>query len=99
MAVLLTLLICEIAFAEDDSPFIFEFEEISPGVWVGVREPSTRYPVMGNTTFVISNVGVVVFDGGGIPAMTEQIIAKIRSETQLPVTHVVISHWHGDHHF
>ena len=83
----------------DDGPFQFEFQEIGPGVWVGVRPDSPRYPVMGNTTFVISDAGVVVFDGGGMPVMAEQIIDKIRSLTDKPVTHVVISHWHGDHNF
>jgi glyoxylase-like metal-dependent hydrolase (beta-lactamase superfamily II) len=82
-----------------DTPFRFEFEELAPGVWAGVRPDSPRFPVMGNATFVISNEGVVVFDGGGMPAMAEQIIDKVRSITDKPVTHVVISHWHGDHNF
>jgi len=83
----------------DNGPFRFEFQEISSGVWAGVRSDSSRFPVMGNTTFVISDAGVVVFDGGGMPVMAEQIIAKVRSLTDKPVTHVVISHWHGDHNF
>ena len=99
LAALLTLFLSPTSLAEDNSPFVFEFEELSPGVWAGVREPMARYPVMGNTMFVISDSGVVVFDGGGIPVMAEQVIAKVKSETDLPVTHVVISHWHGDHHF
>ena len=82
-----------------DTPFRFEFEELAPGVWAGIRPDSPRYPVMGNTTFVISDEGVIVFDGGGMPAMAEQIIDKVRSITEKPVTHVVISHWHGDHSF
>ena len=82
-----------------DGPFVFEFEELAPGVWAGVRPDGPRFPVMGNATFVISDAGVVVFDGGGMPAMSEQIIAKIRSLTDTPVTHVVTSHWHGDHNF
>jgi len=82
-----------------DSPFQFQFEEIAPGVWTGVREDAPRFPVMGNTTFVVSDEGVVVFDGGGMPTMSEQLIDKIRSITSAPVTHVVISHWHGDHLF
>jgi glyoxylase-like metal-dependent hydrolase (beta-lactamase superfamily II) len=86
------------AFAEN-TLFSFEFEEIAEDVWVGVRPDSPRFPVMGNTTFVISEEGVVVFDGGGTPLMAEQVIEKIRSLTELPVTHVVISHWHGDHNF
>jgi glyoxylase-like metal-dependent hydrolase (beta-lactamase superfamily II) len=83
----------------DEGPFQFEFQEIGPGVWAGIRPDGPRFPVMGNTTFVISDAGVVVFDGGGMPAMAEQIIAKVRSLTDKPVTHVVISHWHGDHYF
>jgi len=82
-----------------DELFSFEFQELSPGVWAGVRPDSPRFPVMGNTTFVISEEGVVVFDGGGAPAMAEQIIKKVRSLTNIPVTHVVTSHWHGDHNF
>jgi cyclase len=83
----------------NDGPFEFEFREISPGVWTGVRPDGPRFPVMGNVTFVISNEGVVVFDGGGMPAMSEQVISKVRSLTSKPVTHVVTSHWHGDHNF
>jgi len=83
----------------DEGPFVFEFEQLAPNVWAGVRPDSSRFPVMGNTTFVIGDEGVVVFDGGGMPAMSEQIIDKIRSLTDKPVTHVVISHWHGDHNF
>jgi glyoxylase-like metal-dependent hydrolase (beta-lactamase superfamily II) len=83
----------------DDGPFTFQFEELANGVWAGVREDGPRFPVMGNTVFVIGEDGVVVFDGGGMPAMSEQLIAKIRSLTDKPVTHVVISHWHGDHSF
>jgi glyoxylase-like metal-dependent hydrolase (beta-lactamase superfamily II) len=94
-----TLMAVSLQARSDDGPFQFEFQEIGPGVWAGVRPDSPRYPVMGNATFVISDAGVVVFDGGGMPAMAEQIIEKVRSLTDKPVTHVAISHWHGDHNF
>ena len=87
------------ASADSDDFLKFEFEQIADGVWAGVRPDSPRFPVLGNTTFVIGDTGVVVFDGGGLPVMGEQIIDKVASLTSLPVTHVVISHWHGDHHF
>jgi glyoxylase-like metal-dependent hydrolase (beta-lactamase superfamily II) len=80
-------------------PFTFDFTELAPGVWAGVRPDVGRTPVMGSATFVISDAGVVVFDGGGVPLMSERLIEKIRALTELPVTHVVISHWHGDHNF
>ncbi len=98
LAGLLTAVISLSAVA-DDGPFHFNFEELAPGVWAGVRGDSPRFPVMGNVTFVISADGVVVYDGGGMPTMAEQTMEKIQSLTDAPVTHVVISHWHGDHNF
>ena len=95
---LLPLLLLSVSARAQD-PFVFEFEELAPGVWAGVRDDPPRFPVMGNTMFVVTDEGVVVFDGGGMPAMSEQIIDKVRSLTDKPVTHVVISHWHGDHFF
>ena len=80
-------------------PFAPNFQELAPGVWAAVREDNPRFPVMGTATFVISDEGVVVFDGGGAPLMAERIIEKIRSLTDRPVTHVAVSHWHGDHNF
>ncbi|HKX57156.1 MAG TPA: MBL fold metallo-hydrolase, partial [Xanthomonadales bacterium] len=82
--------------AEND-PLQMQFTELAPGVWLGNRPDSTRLPVTPNTTFVISEEGVVVFDGGNLPLVAERVIAKIRSLTDQPVTHVVISHWHMDH--
>lgn len=98
-ALLTALMSIGSAVAAQNGPFSFEFEELAAGVWAGVRPDSPRFPVMGNVTFAISDGGVVVFDGGGAAAMAEQVIAKIRSITDQAVTHVVISHWHGDHHF
>jgi len=57
----------------ENALFKFDFEELSPGVWAGVRAESQRFPVMGNATFVISNEGVVVFDGGGLPIMATHV--------------------------
>ena len=96
---LLAGILCSATSLAEDKLFSFEFEELAPNVWVGVRPDSPRFPVMGNTVFVIGGEGVIVYDGGGAPAMAEQIIDKLRSLTDKPVTHVVTSHWHGDHNF
>jgi cyclase len=78
-------------------PFQYSWQEIAPGVHVGIRDDSTRAPVMGTTTVVVSTEGVVVFDGGGVPLMSERAIEYIRGITDKPVTHVAVSHWHQDH--
>jgi glyoxylase-like metal-dependent hydrolase (beta-lactamase superfamily II) len=103
MRILKSMLLCLLLMATGtvmaEGPFTMEFEELADGVWAGVRADGPRFPVMGNTTFVIGDSGVVVYDGGGMPKMSELVIEKIRSLTDKPVTHVVISHWHGDHLF
>ncbi len=83
--------------AEILDPLQLVFTELAPGVWMGNRPDSTRLPVTPNTTFVISDEGVVVFDGGNLPLVADRVIAKIRALTDRPVTHVVASHWHMDH--
>ncbi len=78
--------------------FELTWREVAKGVFVGGREDPLRYPVVANTTIVIGKKGVLVFDGGGYAAQGAQVLSKIRAETKKPVTHLVISHWHGDHH-
>lgn len=82
----------------EEGLFELTWREVAKGVFVGGREDPLRYPVVANTTIVVGKKGVLVFDGGGYAAQGEQVLAKIRAETKKPVTHLVISHWHGDHH-
>lgn len=82
----------------DESLFDLTWIEPAKGVYVGGRADPLRYPVVANTTIVVGRRGVLVFDGGGYAAQGEQVLAKIRAETKKPVTHLVVSHWHGDHH-
>jgi glyoxylase-like metal-dependent hydrolase (beta-lactamase superfamily II) len=79
-------------------PYAVEWVELARGVWAGVRPNSPRMPVLGTATFVVGTTGVLVYDGGGAPLHGQRVLEKIRSVTKLPVTHIVISHWHGDHH-
>jgi len=99
--VLLTLCVFNsgISSAQEPDNFTYTWHELAPGVWSGVRENSPMFPVMGTSTFVVGEDGVVVFDGGGAPLMTERLMVKIAEVTDQPITHVVISHWHGDHMF
>ncbi|MFZ5616741.1 MAG: MBL fold metallo-hydrolase [Pseudomonadota bacterium] len=86
------------AASAEEGLFELTWREVAKGVFVGGREDPLRYPVVANTTIVIGKKGVLVFDGGGYAAQGEQVLAKIRAETKKTVTHLVISHWHGDHH-
>jgi glyoxylase-like metal-dependent hydrolase (beta-lactamase superfamily II) len=54
---------------------------------------------MVNTTVVIGDRGVVVIDPGGSHEVGLHVAKAIRKMTPKPVTHVVNTHFHGDHHF
>jgi cyclase len=78
-------------------PFQMQWRELASGVWVGERPVSYRSPVMTNTTVVIGNNGVLVFDAAGFAVQGERLVAKVAELTDKPITHIAISHWHGDH--
>jgi glyoxylase-like metal-dependent hydrolase (beta-lactamase superfamily II) len=62
------------------------------------RAGSTGYVVMAGfvqATFVVTQTGVVVIDAP--PALAEKLPAAIKSVTDKPVTHVILSHDHFDH--
>ncbi len=52
-----------------------------------------------NSGFVIGRRGVLVIDTRLNPPMARELSAAIRSVTDKPVTHVVNTHFHGDHTF
>jgi glyoxylase-like metal-dependent hydrolase (beta-lactamase superfamily II) len=79
------------------NPFEYTWHEEAPGVWAAIRQDPFELPQEGNSLFVVTEQGVLLFDAGGSPAMGESILAKVRSVTQKPITHIVISHWHMDH--
>ena len=96
LSVLAVSLLC-FASAARANPFEYTWQKLAPDVWAAIRQDPFELPQEGNAVFVVTNDGVVLFDAGGSPLMGESIVAKVRSVTDKPITHVVISHWHGDH--
>jgi glyoxylase-like metal-dependent hydrolase (beta-lactamase superfamily II) len=85
------------ASAIADDTFTLEWRELADGVWAGVRPYSYHSPVVGTTVVVIGERGVFVFDPAGFALQGERLVAKIADLTESPITHMAISHWHGDH--
>jgi glyoxylase-like metal-dependent hydrolase (beta-lactamase superfamily II) len=50
-----------------------------------------------NAGFVVTGDSVVVIDALGSPALAEQLLREIRKLTPLPVSHVLVTHYHADH--
>jgi glyoxylase-like metal-dependent hydrolase (beta-lactamase superfamily II) len=79
------------------NPFEYVWQQLAPDVWAAIRQDPFELPQEGNSVLVLTQDGVVVFDAGGSPAMGEAIVAKVRDLSDKPITHVIVSHWHGDH--
>ena len=77
------------------------FEEVAAGVFVHlgrVEEPdAANGGDVANIGFVIGEEAVAVVDAGTTRALAEGVWRAIRARTELPVTHLVLTHVHPDH--
>ncbi len=65
------------------------FEELGPGLYGYTAEGDP------NSGVVIGDSSVLVVDAQATPAMARDVIARIRTITDKPVRHVVLSHYHA----
>lgn len=79
-------------------PFQHELRKIRDDIYVAVRPDVNRVPVTGNITLIINEHDVVVVDSGRTPAAAENVIALLKDKTSLPVSTLINTHWHDDHH-
>lgn len=50
-----------------------------------------------NAGVIITDEGVVIFDGLGSPSLAHKLVQKIKKITNKPIVKVVVSHYHADH--
>ncbi|MGG5817549.1 MBL fold metallo-hydrolase [Falsiroseomonas sp. HW251] len=65
------------------------FDELGPGLYGYTAEGDP------NSGIVVGDEGVLVVDAQATPRMAQEVIARIRTVTGLPVTHIVLSHYHA----
>ncbi|MEM6933627.1 MAG: MBL fold metallo-hydrolase, partial [Pseudomonadota bacterium] len=79
----------------------FSISQIAPGIFVhkGQHAIPDRQNLgdVSNMGFIIGRDGVMVVDSGSTRKIGDRLLAAIRQETDLPVTHVVLTHAHPDH--
>lgn len=79
----------------------FRVTEIAPGVFVHRGRHAEAGPAnrgdLANLGFVVGGQAVAVIDAGGSAAVAEALLAAVRAETALPVTHAILTHMHPDH--
>lgn len=79
------------------------FDELTPGVFVHrgqIAEPDAdNLGDVSNIGFIIGNDSVAIIDTGTARWMGEAVWRAVRARTDLPVSHVILTHMHPDHVF
>lgn len=65
------------------------FGEIGPGLYAFTAEGDP------NTGVIIGDEGVMIVDAQATPAMAQAVIGYVKSVTDKPITHVLLSHYHA----
>jgi glyoxylase-like metal-dependent hydrolase (beta-lactamase superfamily II) len=77
------------ASTKDLAEKTISFDELGPGLYGYTAEGDP------NSGVVVGDRGVLVVDAQATPRMAADVIARIRTVTDKPVTHVVLSHYHA----
>lgn len=91
-----------LAYAQSNDLFAqYKTSKVSSHVWVihGPLEIPTvqNRGFMNNPAFIVADKGVIIVDPGSTEEVGEMLLQRIRQVTQLPITHVLNTHIHGDH--
>jgi glyoxylase-like metal-dependent hydrolase (beta-lactamase superfamily II) len=74
---------------------------VSDSVWyvegLSALGSSANQNFISNAAFVVTKDSVVVIDALGSPPLAKQLMEEIRKITPLPVSHVIVTHYHADH--
>ena len=65
------------------------FTEIGHGLWAFTAEGDP------NTGVIIGDESVVIVDAQATPRLAGQVVEKVRSVTDKPISHVVLTHYHA----
>jgi len=74
---------------------LFDIKPVTDDVYAAIAKPTFRTNC--NAAIFIFNHEVVVVDAESKPSAAREVIAQIKRLTDKPVTHLVITHLHGDH--
>jgi len=81
----------------------FNLEEVQNGIYVhfGHQEDTNKINKgdIANIGFVVGDKSILVIDTGGTPRIGQALYNKIKEISDLPISHIVITHSHPDHYF
>lgn len=89
------------AWAHAEQAPVMVAQKVSASVWyvegVSALGSPANQNFISNAAFVVTPAGVVVIDALGSPELAQRLVAEIRKITPLPITHVLVTHYHADH--
>jgi glyoxylase-like metal-dependent hydrolase (beta-lactamase superfamily II) len=77
------------ASASDLADKTVSFREIGKGLYAFTAQGDP------NTGVIVGDEGVMIVDAQATPAMAQAVIDRVRSVTEKPITHVLLSHYHA----
>ena len=83
--------------------FSFEMKEVADGVFVhfGSQEDANKSNKgdIANIGFILGKKSIMVIDTGGTKEIGKKLLEKIKTISDLPISHIIITHSHPDHFF
>ena len=91
--------LCQQTTVADPTGYLQQSYSIADHVHLLRQSASFHVEVIGNVTVVEQTDGLVLIDAGGSPGAGRRVVELVRGISPKPVKAIVITHWHGDHHF
>lgn len=89
-----------LAQADTTKPYYYyDLIKVKAGVYASRHPEHLRQYVEGNFTLIEHDKGVIVVDATGSPHAARLVLKDIERTINKPVTHLVNTHFHGDHTF
>lgn len=83
----------------DPTGYFLQPYPVADHVHVLLQGAGYHVEVIGNVTVVEQTDGLVLIDAGGSPGAGRRVVELVHGISPKPVKAIVITHWHGDHHF
>ena len=102
MVMLLTMLAMSFTCVAQEQPESGYFQHsysVADHIHVLRQGPGLHVRAAGNVTVVEQANGLVLIDAGSTPGAGRRVVAMVRAISPKPVKAIIITHWHGDHHF
>lgn len=95
------LTVSDVRCAQSNATAALAVREVAPGVFTHRGQTSVPTPSnagdLANLGFVVGEEAVAVIDAGGSRQVAERLYAAIRTQTDLPIRWLILTHMHPDH--